>query len=103
MARASPIFVVARRWARAIPLVDWPKPSTRPQWMTPQEYAAFPDELRVREVKVDGKVLVTTMLNARKVRKGELAYLTCAVPHDKAGCVLSNPLKRTGISGGRRP
>ena len=56
-------------------LVDWPKPSTRPQWMTAQEYAAFPDELRVREVKVDGKVLVTTMLNARKVRKGELAQL----------------------------
>ena len=56
-------------------LVRWPKPSTRPQWMTPQQYEAFPDELSVREVKVDGRVLVTTMLDPRKVRKGELAEL----------------------------
>jgi len=56
-------------------LVRWPKPKIRPDWMTSPQYAAFPDELTVREVKVDGQILVTTMLDARKVRKGELDQL----------------------------
>jgi len=43
--------------------------------MTRAQYAAFPEELTVREVKIDGQVLVTTMLNARKVRKSELSDL----------------------------
>ena len=33
-------------------LVYWPKPAARPAWMTPEQYAQFPDEIRVREVKV---------------------------------------------------
>lgn len=56
-------------------LVRWLKPKARPQWMTLQQYRAFPKELTVREVKVGGRVLVTTMLNAREVRKGELSDL----------------------------
>jgi hypothetical protein len=56
-------------------LVRWPKPRMRPTWMTPQQYRAFPEELTVREVQVDDQVLVTTMLNARQVRKGELSEL----------------------------
>ncbi|MHB8415895.1 MAG: transposase [Acidiferrobacteraceae bacterium] len=47
--------------------VHWPKPKIRPDWMPSPQYAAFPDELTVREVKVDGQILVTTMLDARKV------------------------------------
>jgi hypothetical protein len=56
-------------------LVHWPKPKTRPEWMTSQQYAAFADELTVREVKVDGQVLVTTLLNHRQVRKRALDQL----------------------------
>ena len=56
-------------------LVHWPKPATRPQWMTQEHYDAFPDEITVREVKVDRQVLVTTMLDHRKVRKSELSAL----------------------------
>lgn len=56
-------------------LVRWPKPSTRPQWMTPEQYKAFPDELTMREAKVGGRVLVTTLLDQRRVRKGELNHL----------------------------
>lgn len=55
--------------------VRWPKPKERPHWMTAQQYAAFADELTVREVKVDGQVLVTTLLDPRKVRKSELDQL----------------------------
>jgi Transposase DDE domain len=56
-------------------VVDWPKPTTRPAWMSRQQYRAFPERLSVREASVDGQVLVTTMLDARAVRRGELAAL----------------------------
>jgi len=56
-------------------VVRWPKPRMRPEWMTPEQYQSAPDELTVREVYVDGRVLVTTMLNARQVPKGELFEL----------------------------
>jgi hypothetical protein len=55
-------------------LVRWKKSKTKPEWMTAQQYADFPDELAVREVQVDGQVLVTTLIN-RKVSKGELDQL----------------------------
>lgn len=56
-------------------LVRWSKPKIRPQWMSPTQYRAFPDELTVREVEVDGRVLVSTLLDARQVPKGELSQL----------------------------
>ena len=54
--------------------VCWAKPA-RPAWMTPAEYAAFPGTLAVREVQVDGQILVTTMLDQRQIRKSELSAL----------------------------
>jgi len=54
--------------------VCWAKPA-RPSWMTPAQYAVFPDALTVREVQVDGQVLVTTMLDQRQIRKCELSAL----------------------------
>jgi hypothetical protein len=56
-------------------LVYWPKPAARPEWMTPEQYAQFPDELRVREVKVAHQVLVTTLLDHRQVSKDDLSAL----------------------------
>jgi hypothetical protein len=58
-------------------LVRWRKPQSRPQWMTNEQYQSFPDELRVREVEVDGHILVTTMLAPGKVCKRELSRLYC--------------------------
>ncbi|MGH6629488.1 MAG: IS4 family transposase, partial [Burkholderiales bacterium] len=56
-------------------LVCWSKPRCRPEWMTQEQFAAFPDELTVREVKVEGQVLVTTMLDHCDVSKSELEKL----------------------------
>ena len=56
-------------------LVSWTKSKTRPEWMSAEQYAEFPDELAVREVLVDGQVLVTTLLNPRQVRKSALDRL----------------------------
>src|SRR5665213_2162707 len=50
-------------------LVRWSKPSSRPPWMTPEQYARIPDELTVREAKVSHQVLVTTMLDHRAISK----------------------------------
>ena len=47
----------------------------RPRWMTEPQYAEFAAAITVREVKVDGQVLLTTLLNPRNVSKGELHQL----------------------------
>jgi len=56
-------------------VVQWSKPVARPAWMTPQEYAAYPAELTLREVRVRQKVLVTSFLNPREVCKREIGQL----------------------------
>lgn len=56
-------------------IVRWPKPATRPQWMTPEQYAQSPDEITLREVKVAHQVLVTTLLDQRQVSKHDLSAL----------------------------
>lgn len=55
-------------------VVRWPKPD-RPDWMTRAEYETFPDTITVREVRVQSKILVTTLLDHRKVPKAELSQL----------------------------
>jgi hypothetical protein len=68
-------FRRGRSLAKRDHLVHWSKPETRPAWMSLEQYRAFPKEILVREAKVDGQVLVTTMQNARAVPKRELAAL----------------------------
>lgn len=55
--------------------VQWPKPKSRPAWMSPEQYRAFPETLTVRELRVGGRVLVTTLLEPREAPKGDLAKL----------------------------
>ncbi len=43
-------------------VVDWPRPK-RPSWMSMDDYRRYPQTLRVREVEIAGRVLVTTMLD----------------------------------------
>ena len=56
-------------------IVCWPKPAARPEWMSHEQYTGFPDKLTVREVKVARQVLVTTLLDHRKVSKDDLSEL----------------------------
>ena len=53
--------------------VSWPKPA-RPPWMTLEHYASLPEQLTVRELKSDGRILVTTLLD-RRISKRELSDL----------------------------
>ena len=56
-------------------LIEWKKPKRKPVWMTELEYADLPEVITVREFKVKGVVYVTTLLNAKKYHKNELASL----------------------------
>lgn len=64
-------------------LVVWRKPD-RPAWMTPEQYAALPDELTLREVRVRVRqrgfrtkqlVVVTTLLDHETYSADEIALL----------------------------
>jgi len=64
-------------------LVRWSKPQ-RPEWMTAEQYAALPDELELREVRVRVQqpgfrtrrvLVVTTLLDAEEYSTEELARL----------------------------
>jgi hypothetical protein len=68
-------FRRGRSLAKHDHLVHWSKPDTRPEWMSLEQYRAFPKQILVREAKIDGQVLVTTMHNARAVPKSELSAL----------------------------
>lgn len=67
-------FAQGRRLGQNDHVVDWPRPR-RPRWMSSEDYGACPRLLRIREVEVDGRVLVTTLLDPRDVTPRELDAL----------------------------
>lgn len=55
-------------------IVEWEKPN-KPEWMAQEIYDGYPDQIKVREFKVDGKIYVTTLLHHKKYNKKELAKI----------------------------
>ncbi len=55
-------------------VVDWPRPP-RPKSMSAEQYARYPERLRMREVEVDGRILVTTLLDPHTVSAASLDSL----------------------------
>lgn len=55
-------------------LVTWARPQ-RPAWMDETTYATMPETLTMREVRVGGRTLVTTLTDEGFVSKPELAVL----------------------------
>jgi hypothetical protein len=56
-------------------LITWFKPKQKPAWMSQDDYNRFPDQLSLREVKADHKVLVTTLRSPKQVSKKQLTQL----------------------------
>lgn len=64
-------------------LVVWHKPTVCPEWMPPHEYAAMPNELSVREVRVrvpsparvESLVVVTTLTDGQRYPHAAIAEL----------------------------
>ena len=76
-------FRRGKRLGKGDHLVHWPKPA-RPEWMDQATYDALPDELCVRELhvhvhqpgfRVESFVVVTTLTDARKYSREDLAEL----------------------------
>ncbi len=55
-------------------VVSWSRPQ-RPTWMDAATYATMPETLSVREVRVGGWTLVTTLADAQEVSKHDLSEL----------------------------
>lgn len=79
------------RWVRQLghqdQVVYWFKPTTCPEWMSPQQYAELPEHLRVRELRyrvpqqgfrVQTVTLVTTLVDAECYSVEDLANLFLA-------------------------
>jgi hypothetical protein len=85
---ANPEDLPRSRWVRALggedQVVVWFKPKRRPEWITPAQFAALPDELAVRELRyrvetpgfrTRSVVLATTLLDAEAYPAAALAGL----------------------------
>lgn len=57
-------FRRGRRLGRRDHLVDWIRPQ-RPAWMDAETYASMPERLSMRETEIGGRILVTTLTDAR--------------------------------------
>jgi hypothetical protein len=55
-------FTRGQRLGKNDHVVQWPRPP-KPQTMTVEEYARYPEFITMREVEVNGRILVTTLLD----------------------------------------
>ncbi len=56
-------------------VVQLNKPKVKPEWMSQEDYEQAPQSLLVRELRVGGKTLVTTIVSAKEAKKSELGSL----------------------------
>ena len=56
-------------------LIELSKPACRPDWMSPEDYQSLPESLMIRELAVNGKILITTLLSSKDTPKHELKAL----------------------------
>ena len=55
-------FTHGQRLGKNDHLVQWPRPP-KPKTMSAEEYASYPEFITMREVEVNGRILVTTLLD----------------------------------------
>jgi len=67
-------FRWGKRLGRHDQLIDWQRPQ-RPSWMDAETYACMPERLALCQVEVAGRILVTTLTDARAVSAQELDHL----------------------------
>ncbi len=69
----KPDFRMGKKLGKKDHLVEWKKPKRKPEWITAADYNALPEIIIIREVRVKGRVYVTTLNDERKYPKKELA------------------------------
>jgi len=73
--KRSTDFRRGRRLGTRDHLIELRKPTLKPEWMTPTQYAQAPDTLTVRELRTGGKILVTTLGCPKQTPKAALKAL----------------------------
>jgi hypothetical protein len=56
-------------------LIEWHKPKRKPVWMSKDDYDTLPQSIKVRELRVQGIVYITTLMASKKYHKKTLAQL----------------------------
>lgn len=67
-------FTQGRRLGKNDHLVQWVRPP-KPRLMSAEEYACYPEFITMREVEVNGRILVTTILDPKAVTAQSLGAL----------------------------
>jgi Transposase DDE domain len=67
-------FRRGRRLGPRDQLVEWVRPQ-RPRWMDHETYARMPERLCLRQMEVAGRILVTTLTDARAIRPSDIDAL----------------------------
>ena len=67
-------FTRGQRLGRHDHLVQWPRPP-KPKTMCAEDYARYPEFITMREVEINGRILVTTLLDASVVTAQALGAL----------------------------
>jgi len=68
-------FRKGKRLAAKDHLVKLEKPKRKPDWMTQENYDSAPSYITIRELKVKGKILITTLLSSKGFPKSEIQAL----------------------------
>ena len=64
-------FRQGKRLGKKDHITVWKKPK-RPEWMSKEAYKEYPNEIQIREFKVDGVIYITTLVDAATHPKHEL-------------------------------
>ncbi len=74
-AQRKPDFRRGKKLGAKDHLIEWKKLKRKPGWITQSDYDALPNKILFREFSVKGCAYVTTLMNAKKYHKKELAQL----------------------------
>ena len=73
--KKSTDFRKGKRLGEKDHLIELIKPKVKPDWMVQEDYDKAPEKLIIRELKTGGKILVTSLLSAKKISKKMLQNL----------------------------
>lgn len=73
--RRSTDFRCGKRLGARDHVIEIRKPKRKPEWMSEADYERAPETLTVRELATGGKILVTTLLDAKRTSKAALKAL----------------------------
>lgn len=73
--RRSTDFRCGKKIGKTDHIILIEKPKVCPDWMSENDYASAPEALEIRELRIKGKTLITTLRNAKHYSKLELAML----------------------------